>query len=298
MSEEAAEPTDASEPLEPRPRILRGAKDLGLCADAWGEPSGPPVLLLHGGGQTRHSWGGTAAALAAEGWYALAIDLRGHGDSEWAPDGDYSFDGFVADLRAVLATFSERPVLVGASLGGITSLLAEGETRGGVARALVLVDVVPSLDRQGVEQILSFMRGGFEGFANVEEAADAIAEYLPHRPRPKDVSGLRKNLRLHDDGRYRWHWDPQFLTGDRRPAATRNPERLRDAARAVGAPTLLVRGRKSELVTAEGAREFLDLVPHARFVDVAEAGHMVAGDRNDVFTEAVLEFLREQRDAV
>ncbi len=281
---------------EARTLRLEGAGGVTLAADAWGSPSAPPVLLLHGGGQTRHSWGSTARALAADGWYALALDLRGHGDSAWAPDGDYSFDAFVADLRVVLAGLARPPVLVGASLGGITSLLAEGESERPVAAALVLVDVVPSLDREGVQRILEFMHAGKGGFASLDEAADSIAEYLPHRPRPSDLSGLRKNLRLHGDGRYRWHWDPRFLTGDRRPAATRNPDRLRAAARAVGVPTLLVRGRKSELVTAEGVREFLALVPHARFVDVAEAGHMVAGDRNDVFTEAVREFLGEPSD--
>ncbi len=280
----------------PRPTELRGEGGLRLVADAWGDPAAPPVLLLHGGGQTRHSWGGTAEALAADGWYALALDLRGHGESEWARDGDYSFEGFVRDLREVLKGIERRPVLVGASLGGITSLLAEGESEQRVAEALVLVDVVPSLDREGVQRILAFMSHRPDGFASLDEAADAIAEHLPHRPRPTDLSGLRKNLRLHGDGRYRWHWDPRFLTGDRRPAATRNPDRLRAAARAVGVPTLLVRGRKSELVTAEGVREFLALVPHARFVDVAEAGHMVAGDRNDVFTEAVREFLGELSD--
>jgi non-heme chloroperoxidase len=280
---------------EARPREFRGEGGLRLVADVWGDPVAPPVLLLHGGGQTRHSWGGTAEALAADGWYAVAIDLRGHGDSEWASDGDYSFDGFVADLHAVLADLGRKPVLVGASLGGITSLLAEGEPEEPVAEALVLVDVVPSLDRQGVARILAFMSDRPDGFASLDEAADAIAEHLPHRPRPTDLSGLRKNLRLHGDGRYRWHWDPRFLTGERRPAATRDPDRLRAAARAVRAPTLLVRGRKSELVTVEGVREFLALVPHARFVDVAEAGHMVAGDRNDAFTEAVRGFLAERR---
>lgn len=272
--------------------ILRGRAGR-LVADAWGDPEADPVLLLHGGGQTRHSWGGTAEALAADGWHAVALDLRGHGDSDWAPDGDYSFEAFADDLHEVLGQLGRRPVLVGASLGGIASLLAEGESEASVASALVLVDVVPTLHREGAERIIAFMRGSPDGFANLEEAADSVAEYLPHRPRPTDLSGLRKNLRLHADGRYRWHWDPQFLTGERRPAATRNPDRLRSAARAVGVPTLLVRGRKSELVTAEGVKEFLELVPHARFVDVAEAGHMVAGDRNDAFTEAVRGFLSE-----
>jgi non-heme chloroperoxidase len=119
--------------------------------------------------------------------------------------------------------------------------------------------------------------------------ADAIAEYQPHRPRPDDLSGLAKNVRLAPDGRYRWHWDPAFLQGPRNLSA-RQSEHEANASR-VTVPTLLVRGGLSEIVSEQGAREFLELCPHAEYVNVSDASHMVAGDRNDVFADAVIEFL-------
>lgn len=261
---------------------------LQLAGDAWGDSTAAPVLLLHGGGQTRHAWGGTARALAERGWYAVALDLRGHGESDWAPDGDYMIDSFVADTRSVLSHFKQPPVLVGASLGGITSLVLEGESQPSVSAGLVLVDVTPRVEQQGVDRIRAFMMGKPEGFVNLEEAADAVASYIPHRPRPKDLSGLEKNLRKGPDGRYRWHWDPQLMNPAR---MRRDPERLFAAARALRVPTLLVRGKLSDIVSEETAAEFMAAVPHARYADVSEAGHMVAGDRNDIFSQAVIDFL-------
>ncbi len=266
-----------------------------LAGDAYGDPSAPPVILLHGGGQTRHAWRGTAAALAARGWHAVAMDLRGHGESGWAPDGDYRMNAFVRDLRAVAAWLGRPPVVVGASLGGFTALVAEGEATEPFAAAIVLVDIVPRTEPKGVARIIAFMTGHPDGFATLEEAADAIAGYLHHRPKPKDLGGLRKNLRLGADGRYRWHWDPRMLSGDQRINASRDPERMERAARGLRVPTLLVRGRMSDIVSEAGARHFLELVPHARYVDVSDAGHMVAGDRNDRFTNAVVEFLESAR---
>jgi len=273
---------------------------LRLAADAWGDPHRRAVLLMHGGGQTRHAWGGTARALAAEGWYAVAGDLRGHGDSDWAPDGNYAMEAFAHDLTTVARTFAEPPVLVGASLSGLAGLLAQGTaTRDGDGRdgtlfaALVLVDVTPRLDAAGARHIVDFMSARLEqGFATLEDAADTIAAYIPHRTRPKDLRGLAKNLRLHPDGRYRWHWDPRFVTGKRPPDVDEEPEHLFACARALRIPTLLVRGRMSDLVTPEAAEEFLAMVPGAQFADVSDAGHMVAGDRNDIFTAAVADFLR------
>lgn len=274
-----------------------GAGGLALTGDTYGDPSDPPVVLLHGGGQTRHAWGGTAAALADAGWYAVSLDLRGHGDSNWAPDGDYTLEALSADLAAVCDTLGRPPAVVGASLGGLTGLIAEGERRCRLG-ALVLVDCAPRLESEGVERIIQFMTNGMDGFPSLEVAADAIAAYMPHRPRPRDLEGLKKNLRLGADGRYRWHWDPQFLSGGRRPAASRDPERLRRAARALRLPTLLVRGRMSDVVSEDGAAEFRALVPHARYIDVSGAGHMVAGDRNDIFAAAVVEFLASVREHV
>lgn len=279
-----------------------GRDDNRLVADRAGDPDGPPVVLLHGGGQTRHSWGTTLDALGTGGWSAYSLDLRGHRDSAWAPDGDYSLEAFAGDVLAVARSFDQPPVLVGASLGGIASLAAMGEHRDAeVARGLVLVDVAPRIEESGRERIGAFMIEHLEtGFGSLEEVADAVQAYNPHRPRPSDLSGLEKNLRWGEDGRWYWHWDPAFITGQRGASdETRtsviDPDRLHQAALAIEEPVLLVRGRMSDILSEEGAREFLDLVPHARFVDVAGAGHMVAGDRNDLFNDAIVQFLEDVR---
>ncbi|CAN5605235.1 alpha/beta fold hydrolase [soil metagenome] len=281
---------------------LEGSNRLALVGDAEGPESGPPVLLLHGGGQTRHSWSGTLTTLAGQGWRAVSFDLRGHGDSQWAPDGDYTLEAFAADVAAVAASFDRPPALVGASLGGLSSLvaLADAEDQSALASSLVLVDVAHRLETQGRDRIGAFMTGNLDGFDSLEEAAEVVAAYNPSRPRPRDLSGLRKNLRQGDDGRWSWHWDPRFIRGSfGSPDETRSsmvePGRLHDAAVALAVPTLLVRGRSSDLLSEEGAREFLELVPQAEFADVAGAGHMVAGDRNEVFNMAILRFLGEHK---
>ncbi|HET6954198.1 MAG TPA: alpha/beta hydrolase [Acidimicrobiales bacterium] len=288
---------DADPSFRPGPgtaATLAGA-GLTLAADAYGPPDGPPVVLLHGGGQTRHAWDGTARLLGAAGWRATTVDLRGHGDSDWAGEGGYSLDDFAADVRCVAAAQTRPPALIGASLGGLTSLvaIAESSEPDSVAAALVLVDVAPRLEPEGVSRIGDFMLGHLDGFASLEEVADAVAAYNPHRPRPTDLSGLRKNVRQRGDGRWYWHWDPEFLQGGRadEPRAFTNETRLEAAARALRLPTLLVRGRQSDVLSEEGAQALLALAPHARYVDVGDAGHMVAGDRNDVFNDAVLAFL-------
>jgi pimeloyl-ACP methyl ester carboxylesterase len=288
----------------PGPALRLAGDGLTLAADTYGPPEGPPVVLFHGGGQTRHAWGGTARLLGDKGWRATTVDLRGHGESDWPGAGDgsgYTLDEFAADVRAVAAVQSRPPVLIGASLGGLSSLVAIAEAPAGatVASGLVMVDVAPRLEEKGIERIAEFMLGNLDGFASLEEVADAVAAYNPHRPRPTDLSGLRKNVRLRDDGRWYWHWDPAFLLGGRQdePRSVRNEDRLEDAARAITVPTLLVRGRQSDVLSEAGARETLELIPHARYVDVGGAGHMVAGDRNDAFNDAVLEFLREELPA-
>jgi pimeloyl-ACP methyl ester carboxylesterase len=284
----------------PATAIFTGASGNRLIADVFGE-SGPAVLLLHGGGQTRHAWRKTAERLGEAGWTAYALDQRGHGDSEWVAEGAYAFADFAADAAtvagALAARSGERPAVVGASLGGIASLLAEGEAeksgRGSLFSVLVLVDITPRVDATGIEKIHTFMRAHGEGFRSVAEAAEAVAAYLPHRPRPRSHQGLKKNLRLYPDGRWRWHWDPRFIDGPRGVASNRQglEDALVAAARRIAIPALLVRGSASELVQEAHAREFLELIPHADYVDVAGARHMVAGDSNESFSAAVLGFL-------
>lgn len=270
---------------------LAGA-GVDIAADVGGPVDGTPVVLLHGGGQTRFSWGRAGAELAVAGYRTISLDLRGHGESGWSADGDYRLDRFVDDLAAVLSDLPAPAFLVGASLGGLASLLAAGEGRGPVA-GLVLVDVAPRIEIEGAQRIGAFMRADPEGFASVDEAADAVAAYMPHRPRPKDTSGLLKNLRLREDGRYRWHWDPRFVGREISSAEIlSNGARLEAAAQALTMPALLVRGGLSTVVSPKGVAQFRALVPHAEVVDIAGADHMVAGDRNDNFNEAVTDFLQ------
>ena len=230
-----------------------------LAYDEAGPADGVPVILLHGGGQTRGAWGGALVEGARRGFHMMSVDLRGHGDSGWAEDGDYSNSGHLADIAGLVASLDQDP----------------------------LVDIAHQVEADGAARIQAFMRSAPNGFANLDEAADAVAGFLPHRPRPKDTSGLMKNLRLGEDGRLRWHWDPRMLTG----RGEREAERMAAAAERLTVPTLLVRGRLSDVLSPEGAKAFLAIVPHAEFVDIAGADHMVAGDRNDAFNDATFEFL-------
>jgi pimeloyl-ACP methyl ester carboxylesterase len=287
--------------MQPTPIEFRTSRgNLRLVADAYGNPALQPVLLAHGGGQTRHAWGKTAEQIADEGFYAVALDLRGHGESDWAHDKDYHFQTYAQDVIDVASSFTRKPIAVGASLGGISSLTGHDMAGHELLQALVLVDITPHMEADGLTRIRDFMlEHAANGFASLEEAADFVASYTPHRkrsadPEKKNHEGLRKNLRLCEDGRYRWHWDPAFM--DRRPRPPGETIRvnfLEEAARALTIPTLLVRGRVSDLVSPESAQEFLKMVPHAQYVDIQDAGHMVAGDQNDIFSSAVLEFLRQ-----
>jgi len=275
---------------------LRG-DGLELVADAAGPAGAPTVLFLHGGGQTRKSWGTALHEAAARGYRALALDQRGHGDSSWAPDGDYRIERFAADLRRIMEQVRPEPILVGASLGGLAGLLAAGAPTSSGApatpRGLVLVDITPRIEREGSKEITAFMNSAPDGFASLEEAADAVAAYLPHRRRPQSTSGLKKNLRLRN-GRYHWHWDPAFLRMGREAQSRfdpHGPNIFGEAARSLAIPTLLIRGSRSRVVTDAGVREFLEMVPHAEAVEIPDAHHMVAGDANDAFNDAVFQFV-------
>ena len=266
---------------------LFGAGGLRLAATAWGDPAAPPVVFLPGGGQTRQAWDAAGRAVAAARFSAVSIDLRGHGDSQWAADGDYAHATLAADVVALSRSFGVAPAVVGASLGGVAALLAVGEM-GLAVRALVLVDIVPRSERAGVRRVVTFLAGHADGFSTLDEAAAAVREYKPDRP--VDVDRLRHNLRRGDDGRWRWHWDPRLVSHQGRHSRD-IPARMAAASPGVAVPTLLVRGRRSDMVSDEGVAEFRALIPHAEFVDIADAAHMVTGDHNHAFAGAVVEFL-------
>ena len=286
------------------PRQFTVARDAGvtLVGEVWepvgpaGEPTAPvdEILMLHGGAQTRHSWSRAARRLVGEGYRVTAMDARGHGDSDWDPEGDYDIHRMAEDLEAIIeARYPGRPpVIIGASLGGLTAMLSLGSGKE-VARALVLVDVTPKIEAAGVARIGEFMRSGFDGFASLEEAADAIAAYQPQRKRPPNPEGLRKNLRLREDGRWHWHWDPRFAGGASADNAEIGNAFFEKLVPEIRQPTMLIRGSASDIVSDDSVRHLLELLPHAYTMEVPDAGHMVAGDDNAVFLDQLGWFLTE-----
>jgi pimeloyl-ACP methyl ester carboxylesterase len=265
-------------------------RDGELALDRLGPEDAPVVVLLHGGGQTRHSWSGAAEQLARNGYRVLNFDARGHGESDWASDGCYTLDGRAEDLRAILGD-ARTYALIGASLGGATAIHAVAQ--GLRPRALVLVDVVPNAERAGIERIRRFMLSAPDGFASLDEAADAVAAYNPERPRPRDAEGLRRNLKLRDDGRLHWHWDPAILGDEKATMRSVLSASSRKLAEVADLRTLLVRGLRSDVVSDATVAAFREMLPSLEVLDVAGAGHMVAGDRNDAFNAAVRIYLEK-----
>jgi pimeloyl-ACP methyl ester carboxylesterase len=273
---------------------FRGADDLTLVADEWNkgaDPSDerPAILMLHGGGQNRYSWKNTGQVLADRGFHVVALDSRGHGDSDRSPTANYSVDSLGADTLRVIDQIGGPTVLIGASMGGLTGILAAHEAGPEVITKLVLVDVVPRFEKDGSARIRDFMFSGVDGFDSLEQAAEAVSAYLPHRAKPRSPEGLKKNLRLRD-GRWYWHWDPAFLTKPADDPFVRM-DMLEQSAIDLQIPILLIRGKLSDVVSPEGVQDFLTKVPRAEFVELSDAGHTAAGDDNDAFTEAVVEFV-------
>jgi pimeloyl-ACP methyl ester carboxylesterase len=280
--------------VEAQREVFRGFDGINLAADVRGDPGDWPVLFLHGGGQTRHAWGRTAELVAERGWRTISLDQRGHGDSDWAKNGDYSFTAFCADCIAVVDQLEKPPVLVGASLGGMAAMLAEGTSDREVSSGLVLVDIAPQSNPEGIKKIQDFMRSGVDGFDSLEDAAAAIAAYTPQRKRSTNPEGLLKVLRERE-GKFYWHWDPRVIQQDRTEVvATRFLGLLDVAMSNITVPTLLVRGQLSDVVTQAGIDLLVSRLPDITVVEVAGAAHMIAGDQNDAFTSAVNSFLDER----
>jgi pimeloyl-ACP methyl ester carboxylesterase len=285
--------TTRSEPHTVKFRVSGADADITLVADEWNrgesDPDQPTVLMLHGGGQNRFSWKGTGQILADQGLHVVALDSRGHGDSDRAPNANYTVDALCDDTLAVIDQIGRPVVLIGASMGGMTGMLVADVAGPQKVTKLVLVDVVPRYEKDGSARIRDFMASGIDGFASLDEAADAVAAYLPYRTKPRSPEGLKKNLRLRD-GRWFWHWDPAFLTAPMDDPFVR-VEKLERAVVESTIPILLIRGKLSDVVSSEGVKDFLEKVPRAEFVELSEAGHTAAGDDNDAFSEVVVQFV-------
>ena len=273
---------------------LIGAGGLRLRADRYdGRRERGTVVLLHGGGQNRHSWSRTAAEAAAHGWDAITIDARGHGDSDWAPDGDYSPGVMVRDLQAVLVTLAIRPVLVGASMGGLVALQALGADPL-LARAIVLADIVPDPEPEGVARVLGFLRGHADGFDTLDEARAAIRAYDEAEGRgrrPDAPDRVERHLRRYGQ-RWRWHWDPAVLGSADQLATPAQRALWSTAVRSLQVPCLLVRGRRSDVVSGDGVDRILRESSAVRSVEV-DTGHRVTGQDNDAFGAALVTFLAD-----
>jgi pimeloyl-ACP methyl ester carboxylesterase len=271
-----------------------------LC---WGRRTAPAVVCLHGGGQTAYMFEELGAALR-DRYFVLAPDLPGHGDS----DADLSVANAVSGLdRHALATAIEEAldhfgideaVFVGASLGGITSLTLAAQSPSRVA-GIALIDIGHRLEDEGVARIVEFMTK-HESFGSLEEAAVAIAEYLPQR-RPAKPERLRRNLRQRGDGRWEWkHILGRRLRSvsadatDYRPGDWRSLVAGMDAELArLHCPVLVLRGAKSDVLSDEGAQEVAALIPNARLATISAAGHLAAGDNPETTVTLVEGFLRE-----
>ncbi|HTU13097.1 MAG TPA: alpha/beta hydrolase [Allosphingosinicella sp.] len=270
-------------------QVRLDSRDVAMVGDHLPREGAPFVLLSHGGGQTRHSWRGAGERLHALGFETLSVDLRGHGETGWPSPDLYALEEFADDLIAWTEAFAQgRPVaMVGASFGGVASLVASTRPRGRVD-AIALVDIVPRVEKSGARRIRGFMQANPDGFASLEEAAAAVAAYRG-KPPSDDHSGLEKNLRRREDGRYYWHWDPEFM--NRIPRGQARLDLLEGAVRAWRGPLLLVRGLQSDVVGDSGVEALRALASQLEAVDVAGAGHMIASDRNDAFVGAVADFL-------
>lgn len=259
-----------------------------IRGEHWPAPPGAvTAVLVPGGGQSRSSWRRTARRLVADSFGVLAVDLRGHGDTDPPPDADYTPGAFAGDLAAVCAQVPGPTVLVGMSMAGLAGLLATADPGPG-PDGLVLVDIAIDSRTVGVDRVRDFLHTAAAGFGSLEELAAAVAGYTG-RP-PLDAARWESQARHRPDGRWYLHWDPAFATHGPDFAPVR--DRLVAAARALTVPAMLVRGARSDVVTAQEAAAMAELIPHLQVVDVAGAGHAVTGDDNAAFADGLAGFLR------
>lgn len=269
--------------------------DIELHYLEWGSSANPPIVLLHGGGQNAWTWGRVATRLGGD-YRLIALDARGHGDSDWDPAGKYSGQRHREDVQAVVDALDlDQFVLVGMSMGGMTSL-SYASTYGEKLRGLVVVDIAPDVKREGRDRILSFMLGR-ESFASLDEAVDYAHEFNPRRSREALRTTLPHNLRELPDGRLRWKWDRACFNFERNNESSKpnrfGKEDLWEGAKRIPCSTLVVHGKESDILTAEAGERLASAIPQGRYVGVEGSGHSVQGDNPHSLSDAIEQFLTD-----
>ena len=252
-------------------------------------PAALTVVFAHGGGQTGRAWRRAALHLQALGHACLTYDQRGHGDSDWSEEGDYHLHAFRSDLARVLEHWSRPCVLVGASLGGLVSLMATPGASQWV-RGLVMVDTAPQLNPTEIERLLAFLTGGSgTGFASPAAAAEHVRHFFPRRELAPQA--VEAGLSQGDDGRWYWRWDVRVVVGERNSVALPHEAELHDCARAVQVPFLLVRAEHSALVTDGAVQRLRDCAPQLEVAWLSGADHIVGGADGERVAELIRPFL-------
>lgn len=237
----------------------------------WGNTEKPPLVLLHGTGQTCHTWDLFAAAMAPY-FHVLAFDQRGHGDTDWAPDQDYSRKTMASDIAAFTSALGlDRFFLTGMSMGGANSLVFTA-THPEKVHALVVVDIGPRVEAQGVRHIRDFM-ATYREFDNLDAAAEVIHRFNPRRP----LEVIRKftvvyNLKQLPSGKWTWKYDPYFGDNHRRIDVKKHQQELAVEVKKIPCPTLVVKGAESDVFSLEGAKSLQEMIPGAAFALVPGAG--------------------------
>ena len=259
----------------------------------WGNPDAPDMLLLHGFAQTCHSWDFVALAFC-DRYHVVALDQRGHGDSDWSEAGDYSPETQQEDIAGVVSAIGLRNfVLMGLSMGGRNSF-TYAATHPEEVRALVVVDAGPQNMRSGSQKIRNFVQQDDE-LDSVEDFVQRVLEYNPLRD-PVQVRGsILHNLKQLQNGKWTWKYDKRFRQpgGRRFQQDPQMTERLWGYMESLACPTLVVRGSQSDIIALDTADGMHKRIPNGRLATVENAGHLVMGDNPSGFEQSVTEFLKE-----
>jgi pimeloyl-ACP methyl ester carboxylesterase len=254
----------------------------------WGG-SGAQVVFLHGGGLTAHTWDLVCLALHTSA-RCVALDQRGHGDSEWSPGLDYDTNAHVSDLEALIRHLGlERPVLVGQSMGALNAL-SYAARHAELLAGLVLVDMTPDVRMAGAKRIFDFVTAPAE-LDSVEEFVSRAVEFNPSRDSRLLRRSLLHNLRQLPNGKWTWKYDRRAMTREHFEKVHGEVSAIRERLGEVTCPTLVVRGESSDVVSPESAEALAKALPDATRTTIADAGHTVQGDNPRALAAAIGAFL-------